>query len=170
MKNINHLLISITMFLLSVIASAQYHDHHTKHNMILFGTPGTYYASHIVYKAPHNFQVILMLNLSEDIKGKIVSEVQYYPDDQLIYLLDQMDISQIESKPPISGQVFRTSSDGVKHMILEKMELQSNQYDLIYFDELPLSLDETKYQSKSALVPTNFNSIPIENCHKIKCQ
>jgi hypothetical protein len=42
----------ITICLGSFNASA--HDHHVKHNMVIFGEDQVY-ASHIVYKVPHNY-------------------------------------------------------------------------------------------------------------------
>ena len=62
MKNIA-VLILIIANLTGVQSFAQDHAHHAKHNMVLFGDGDTYYASHIVYKEPHNFQVILKINL-----------------------------------------------------------------------------------------------------------
>src|SRR5687767_9298112 len=47
-----------------VISSVQAHDHpadHVKHNMVVYGSPAETYASHIVYKVPHNYQVILKI-------------------------------------------------------------------------------------------------------------
>lgn len=139
-------LILIIANLTGVQSFAQDRAHHAKHNMVLFGNGDTYYASHIVYKEPHNFQVILKINLDSSIKEKIASEMQAHLEDQFIYLLDHMDISQINEKPDISGQIFRIAGNGSKQVIFDQVSLNANEYSIIYFDELPLSLgnSETK--------------------------
>lgn len=116
------------------------HSSHAKHNMILFGDKGHYYASHIVYKAPHNFQVILKLELNSELDQRITAEKSQHPSDEFIYLLDHMDISQIKNQPSLLGQVFRISADGTKQIISEKVGIMPSEYSVIYFDELPLSL------------------------------
>jgi hypothetical protein len=133
----------LTLALLSLMSSssfAQDHSHHAKHNMVLFGKPGGFYASHIVYKSPHNFQVILKINFDAASEMKLATEMTAYPKEQFIYLLDHMDISAIQKSPPISGQVFRRADDGSKQVILNSISLDPNEYSVVYFDELPLSL------------------------------
>ncbi len=139
MKNI----VFLTLALLSLIGSssfAQDHSHHAKHNMVLFGKPGGFYASHIVYKSPHNFQVILKINFDATSEAKLATEMTAYPKAPFIYLLDPMDISDIQKSPSISGQVFRRAEDGSKQVILNSISLNPNEYSVVYFDELPLSL------------------------------
>ncbi len=139
MKNV----VFLTLALLSLIGSsslAQDHSHHAKHNMVLFGKPGGFYASHIVYKSPHNFQVILKINFDAASEAKLATEMTAYPKEQFIYLLDHMDISDIQKSPQISGQVFRRAEDGSKQVILNSISLNSDEYSVVYFDELPLSL------------------------------
>lgn len=139
MKNI----VFLTLALLSLMSSsslAQDHSHYSKHNMVLFGIPGGIYATHIVYKSPHNFQVILKINFDATSEAKLATEMTAYPKEQFIYLLDHMDISDIQKSPPISGQVFRRAEDGSKQVILNSISLNSDEYSVVYFDELPLSL------------------------------
>lgn len=148
MKNITGLILVI-INLIGVQSFAQDHAHHVKHNMVLFGDGNTYYASHIVYKEPHNFQVILKINLDSIVKEKVTSEMQAHPGDQVIYLLDHMDISKINAKPDISGQIFRIAADDSKQVIFEQVNLKANEYSIIYFDELPLSLRASDAQGLS---------------------
>lgn len=148
MKNISFFIL-IIMGSLSVQSFAQDHAHHAKHNMVLFGEADAYYASHIVYKEPHNFQVIIKVNFDSNVKAKIAREMHDFPGDQFIYLLGQMDISQISQKPGISGQIFRRATDGSKQVIFEQIDLKADEYSVIYFDELPLSL------SNSEMLPTS---------------
>lgn len=99
-----------------------------------------YYVSHIVYRQPHNYQVILKVEFSSEVKARVASEMKAHASDQFIYLLDHMDISQIEKKPAISGQVFRRSADGLKTVIFENVGVNASDYSVIFFDEVPLSL------------------------------
>ena len=124
----------------------------------------TYYVSHIVYKRPHNFQVILKVNFDATVKAKIANEMKAYPEDQVIYLLDHMDISQINAKPAISGQIFRTAADGSKQIIFEQVNLRTDEYSVIYFDELPLSLSSIDAQIMSS--PFSFGKVDPLQCAK----
>jgi hypothetical protein len=139
MKNIFFLTLAL-LSLMGASGFAQDHSHHAKHNMVLFGKPGGFYASHIVYKSPHNFQVILKINFDEATEAKIATEMTAYPKEQFIYLLDHMDISDIQKSPSISGQVFRRGEDGSKKVILYSIGLNPSEYSIVYFDELPISL------------------------------
>jgi hypothetical protein len=133
----------LTLNLMTLIGSssfAQDHSHHAKHNLVLFGKPDGFYASHIVYKSPHNFQVILKINFDVTTEAKIETEMTNYPKDQFIYFLDHTDIRDIQKSPSISGQVFRKAEDGSKQVVLNSISLNPNEYSVVYFDELPLSL------------------------------
>jgi hypothetical protein len=125
---------------LGLNAGAVDHTQHAKHNMLLFGEAENYYASHIVYKVPHNYQVILKIDFSLSTKEKIRGEMVDHSADEFIFLLDHMDISQIKLKPALSGKIFRTDSEGKKSTIFEQVELEASQYSIIYFDEVPLNL------------------------------
>ncbi len=176
MKNIAFL---ILISFIGIQGFAQDHAHHTKHNMVLFGDANSYYASHIVYKEPHNFQVILKVNFDPSVKAKIENEMRTYPGDQFIYLLGQMDISQISQKPTISGQIFRKTADAIKQIIFEQIDLKADEYSIIYFDELPLSLSNSDSQLSSHIRPKGKASplqcakddqrpkccLPISNCN-----
>lgn len=146
---------------------AQDHSHHSQHNMVLFGEDKLY-ASHIVYKEPHNYQVILKLDLESNLQAAINNEQRLYPNDTFILLLDSMDIGQIQSKPKISGQVFRRSSDEMKHLILEKLEIDPKKYSVTYFNELPLDLSSNKI---SNLLMLTQKTSPNCQCNRasIKC-
>jgi len=127
--------------LLGIGGNALAHDaHHAKHNMVLFGQ-AEIYASHIVYKVPHNFQVILKLYPDKQTKEKYLADFESHPNDQFILLLDKMDISQIESANQVSGTIFRTDDQGKKVTVVESVSLEKSQFKIIFFDELPLSLE-----------------------------
>lgn len=118
-------------------------DHYAKHNMVLFGK-AEIYVSHIVYKVPHNFQVILKLELDKKTKEKYLPELDSHPNDQFIFLLDNMDIKKIESASRISGAISRTDEQGKKVILAENVSLEKTQFKVIFFDELPLSLESNK--------------------------
>ena len=134
-------LASLLLIIFTNSSQAQDHSHHVKHNMILFGTHDNLYVSHIVYKKPHNFQVILKIRLTSELSHLIEKEMEDNPSDQFILLLDHMDIGKIYEKPIISGQVFRRKSDGSKKIILNNLEISPLQYSVVFFNELPLSLE-----------------------------
>jgi hypothetical protein len=144
MKILNLMILTIMMLLVGQVSSAQDYNHHPKHNMILFGDSDAFYVSHLVYKEPHNYQVILKLKLNSGDRELIKKNRTAHPRENFIFLLDPMDISQIQSKPKISGQVFWRSSDESKHPVLDKLELEPQNYSVIYFDKLPLDLSAEK--------------------------
>ena len=135
--------IFIQIFILlgfSMSSWAQSGHVHAKHNMVLFGETEVF-ASHIVYKVPHNYQVILTLSLSAEDQEKYLVARKAHPSEQFIYLLDAMDIKNIVTETSISGTVFYLDSDGNKHEVIPSLKLTNNEFKVIYFDELPLSLE-----------------------------
>jgi hypothetical protein len=132
--------------------------------MVLYGGPGAFYASHLVYKEPHNYQVILQVNFDLATEAKIADEMKAYPKDQFIFLLDHMDISQIQKMPSLSGQISRNASDDSKQILFESVRLEPQDYSVIYFSELPLSLEKRKSSGWEEFKPE-----PFENCRQVKC-
>lgn len=131
----------LSLALFTKASFSQDHTHHAKHNMVLFGESDSFYASHIVYKVPHNYQVILKINFDSNSKEIIKNEMISNPKDQFILLLNHMDIRQINEMPILSGQIFRRSQYRLKTMIFPLVTLNPNDYTIIYFNELPLSLE-----------------------------
>ncbi len=134
-----YLLLMIALAFSVSIAHAQ-HNHHTKHNMVLFGEDKIY-ASHIVYKVPHNFQVILEVNLPSEAKQKYLEARRQTPEATFVLLLDHMDIREIANVDSIQGPIFRLSDSGPRELIAPAFSIARQDYRLIYFDELPLSLE-----------------------------
>ena len=60
-----------------------------------------------------------------------------HPKDQFIHLLDHMDISQINLISSISGVIPRTDASGKKFEIKKNVLVSRDNFELIYFDELP---------------------------------
>ncbi len=132
----------LTLILIGFLNSAEAaggHQHHVKHNMVVHGLYEVF-ASHIVYKEPHNYQVILKLNLDQKTYQTYVNERTKYPKDQFIYLLDDMTIKDIQSIPSISGVLFRNDEQENQIPVVTQMKLNRGQFEVVYFEELPLSL------------------------------
>lgn len=115
------------------------HAHHPKHNMVAFGT-AELFVSHIVYVQPHNYQVILRLNLAAGDFAKYRDERARFPADRFIYLLDEMDISRIGGAAAVTGNLFRVDGSGARHDVLPGLRVERKNFEIVYFNELPLSL------------------------------
>lgn len=129
------ILISLTF----AFSAASAHESHTNHNMILLGSDEIF-ATHIVYNVPHNFQVILTLQLPLEVKTLYQQQRQLHPNDQFRFVLKHLDISQIQALGSVTGAVLRVHSDGKKTTIIDDVTLTKNQFKVLFFDELPLSL------------------------------
>ena len=114
--------------------------HHPKHNMILYGEYEIF-VSHVVYKVPHNFQIILKIKLDQKTRELYLKERTTHSQDQFIFLLDEMEIKNIAEAPSISGALIRSDADGKRHEILPHVGLERKDFEIVYFSELPLSLE-----------------------------
>jgi hypothetical protein len=108
--------------------------------MILFGAEKTY-ASHLVYKSPHNYQVILELELPAEARAAYLSALAEHPGAQFILLLDSSDISGIQTAPFVSGVIQRVGADDERIEIAAGVRIERKDFRVILFDELPLSLE-----------------------------
>lgn len=131
----------IALFSIQVYAADGHSPDHAKHNMVLFGTE-TIFASHIVYKEPHNFQVILSVNLDEDSRKKYLIARNGNPNALFVFLLDPLDIKNISNIDVISGAIFYRDKNDERHDVVPSVKLSKKDFNVIYFDELPLSLEK----------------------------
>jgi len=134
--------ILVTTFLIIFCAEGWAHGpehNHARHNMVLYGQEEVF-ASHLVYKVPHNFQVILKVNFDEKTQVTYRRERALYPQQKIIYLLDTMNIKDIASAEFISGQVFRIDENGKRIELASEVSLSRGGFAVVYFSELPLSL------------------------------
>lgn len=120
--------------------TTQDHSTHPPHNMILFGSLPIF-ASHIVYKKPHNYQVILEVSLDSTARQLYHETILKFPNDQMILLLDSMDIGQIERKPSLTAKLIRTTEQGERKILDEHITIKPEDYKIIFFDEIPLNLN-----------------------------
>ena len=81
--------------------------------MLLLGATEVF-ASHIVYKVPHNYQVVLRLRLSKADKVTYDQALQQYAEDQLVLVLDAMDMAQIDAATHVTGTLARDTADGAR--------------------------------------------------------
>lgn len=139
MKTLNTIILLAVLFV-TAQSFAQHHDHnHAKHNHIVFGE-SEIFASHLVYKQPHNYQVILKLNLEAKDQEIYLAARAQFPQDEYVFLLDTMDISKIDSAEEITGPFFRRDSTGKKFELNPNLRIKRDRFQIIYFNELPLSL------------------------------
>jgi hypothetical protein len=117
------------------------HDHHghARHGMILLGTQEVF-ASHIVYKEPHHFQVLAKLNLDDATLQKYLTAKAQRPNDLFILVLDPIDLRDIGSLGRLTGKILRQDETGTKHDLVLGVEIPKGKLQVLYFDELPLSL------------------------------
>jgi hypothetical protein len=160
MKNLVLLIASAVLVCLAEQSSAQDHSHHPKHNMVLFGT-SEIYASHIVYKVPHNYQVILEVKFDSSVQQEYLRAKAEHSSSLFIFLLDSMDIGKIETANSVSGTIQYEDSEGERHLVVEKVSLSKENFKVIYFNELPLSLANTSVHLQQVKKK--------ENCMHIKC-
>lgn len=125
----------------SLSAQAQHHHHHPPHNMILLGTDEVF-ASHIVYKEPHNYQVILKVEFDPLTLEVYRQSRQANPEKLYIFLMDSVDIGKISGQNEISGKILFENENSERVTIRENVILEKTQYKILYFDELPLSLEK----------------------------
>ena len=116
------------------------HNSHVKHNMILYGE-NEIFVSHLVYKAPHNYQVILRVQFPESVRNRYFETKKAHPDDAYIFLLDKMHIADIGGLDSITGTLTRTDSDEVKTVLAESVKIDKADYKVVFFNELPLNLE-----------------------------
>lgn len=113
--------------------------HLSKHNLVLFGQDEIF-ASHIVFKKPHNFQLILKVNLDDIAKRHYAQLKSINPEAQIVFLLDPMDLSSITQVTELSG-VMKERGTPSKITPLQ-LKLSKNDFEIVYFEELPLDLNE----------------------------
>lgn len=113
--------------------------HLSNHQMLVYGADEVF-ASHIVYKDPHNVQTILQLSLPGPILADYLASKAANPGSAFILLLKQLDIKAIESATELNGTLLREDVDGTRTTIKD-VALARDQFKVLFFNELPLSLD-----------------------------
>lgn len=141
MKTVKYAVLFCLLTLSSLVWAGVEHDHHVKHNMVLFGEKEIF-ISHIVYKSPHNYQVILKVDFDEATKNLYLDSRKNSPKDDYIFLLDKMHIADIASLDSITGTMFKTDASGVKTILAEGVTVNKARYRIVFFNELPLSLEK----------------------------
>jgi hypothetical protein len=113
---------------------------HPKHNMVLFGDMEIF-ASHIVYKVPHNYQVILKVSLTGAVRSKYLATRLANPGKLMVLLLDPTDISAIESHPNLSGTILIEDEKGDRAEVATEVKISAKDYQILFFDEVPKNLE-----------------------------
>lgn len=115
------------------------HSGHAKHNMLVFGTDEIF-ASHLVYKRPHNYQVILTLNFDQETRAAYLIFRQNRPFALVKFLLDHSDIAKIESMEALTGPLLYEDEAGKNQEILPNISIPRKDFKILYLEELPLAL------------------------------
>ncbi len=116
------------------------HDHHRRHFMVLAGDAEVF-AYHYVYKVPHNYQVILRVRFDDVTFKRYVSERQGHPKDIFFFYLDKMEIAKVDSVTELVGSLVREDAAGVQTELLTGVKVSRADFDLLFFDEVPVKLD-----------------------------
>lgn len=115
------------------------HQHHPPHNMVVFGVDEVF-ASHIVYKTPHNYQVEMAVTFPTEVQAAYRAARSAHPNDTFIFLLDSMNIAEIARQERLTGALFRLDADDQRFDIAPAVALERNAFRIVFFQELPLSL------------------------------
>lgn len=129
----------LILLTLSLAVNAQANTHHTKHNMVMYGESEVF-LSHIVYKVPHNYQVILRIRLTNEVLHKYLEAKKF--STQMIFLLDKMNIAEIVNTGFLKGIIYSEDREGVRTQIQTDVKIEKQNFDIIYFNELPLVLSQ----------------------------
>jgi hypothetical protein len=125
---------------LAALIPAAAHAHSAKHGMLLFGDP-TVYASHLVNRDPHHFQVILKVGLGASAKAAYLKARADYPEENVVLVLDEMELADLEhGTPALSGTLVRVAADGARTPFHSGVQLMPWDYERLFFQELPLDL------------------------------
>lgn len=150
MKNLKSLIktVILTTLMVAKAATAQTHPHnHAKHGMVLFGDQYEIFASHIIAKAPHNYQVILKVNLDRITQNIYDDSRINHRDERIVLVLNTMDLSTIKSQPTLVGTLIRENlTTNARTTLATEVILLAHHYELVFFQELPLSLEPTPHQ------------------------
>ncbi len=148
-----------------------YAHSHVKHNMVLFGEHEIF-ASHLVYKHPHNYQVVLALDLTQEERRIYLALRRQHPNGLIKFLLDPMNIKDIRSQESITGPRIYEDDGGKDHEVLARLTVPRNKFSVIYFDELPLDLsskaaNKAELNVSDSILDPNYEppNFPMEKRH-----
>jgi hypothetical protein len=116
------------------------HAHPARHGMLLFGEKAVF-ASHIVNRVPHNYQVVLQVWLAPAARAAYDRARAEYPGQSLVLALDHLEIGNLETgKPELGGDLVRVTPEGERIPFHSGVRLSPWDYERIFFQELPLDL------------------------------
>ena len=85
-----------------------------------------------------------------------------FPTDEIVFMLDPMSIGSIETAVAISGKIIHRNETG-QGIVQAGITLQDSQFDVIYFNELPLSLAGTVHYRQGREL--KCQRYPIVKCY-----
>jgi hypothetical protein len=118
-------------------ASAQGHSgsHVAKHGFMLFGTSDVY-AAHIIAQPPHNYQVLLQLDLEDPTLSAYFAARAADPGAFFRLVLDPLDLSRLASVDGVTGTIY-SEHEGRDDITVATFALPRVNYTILYFNELP---------------------------------
>jgi hypothetical protein len=141
MKNV--MLVAMVLALMGVSSSgmAQSHEHLSKHGFVLMGDEQIF-ASHIVYKHPHNYQILIELTFDAKTTQVLRNARAAEPENLFVFVLDPLDLTQIASQRSLTGIIQSRNKNDERTTIIDGVVVANRFFKIIYFEELPLSLGE----------------------------
>lgn len=113
------------------------HSHHTvKHYFVLMGE-NEVFASHVVYRPPHNYQVLMKVQLPAEIETKYLESKKQFPKATFLLYFNPFVVSEIQSYPVLKGVLLQQNPDGQETLIAENLSLDAKDYQIFYFEEVP---------------------------------
>lgn len=106
--------------------------------MLIYGQQEIF-ADHVVYKSPHNYQVILKLHFDEDTLFAYQHSRDEFPARQIYLILDPMNIAEIKTAPILSGKLIQEIDNGNPKIIKENVSIPSGEFSVLYLEALPFT-------------------------------
>lgn len=116
-------------------SNTQAHSGHIKHNMILLGEREVF-ASHIVYKRPHHYQVLVSLKFDEATQAAYLAAKKAHPQALFILLLDPMEIGKIKDQESLVGSLTYQVDGGESQVLLPEVAVPKERFEVLYLEEL----------------------------------
>ncbi len=135
-ETMKKLCLVLIMTIISTL-SAQAQSAHAKHNMILLGEKELF-LSHIVYKVPHNYQILVKVKLDSGTQTIYSKARSQYPDNLFIFLLSEVDLVELPRTKILKGNLLVELENGTRTVLEQNVEIDD--FSILYFDELPLDL------------------------------
>lgn len=127
-------LIPLVISLFAGAAHAE-HAHPVKHGFILMGTTEVF-AAHIIASTPHNWQVLLALQLPETAEAAYTAAKAATPDGKMILVLDPVDLAGLAGEARLTGTISTEDAAGVRTPVATGVVIENDAFRVLYAEEL----------------------------------